>query len=178
MKKNSISIVVAVLAIVLSVLSIYKTTKSTELVYVDVNKLIEGYEKTKTIRADFKVKASQMQSNVDSIVKNWQTELQDYEKTRSKMTKKELALKQELLSNKQQQVNNYQEAVKRQLQDEDQKNTQTILNDINDYVKSYGKEKGYDIIFGATGSGNIMYAKDETDLTEKVLESLNKDYKN
>ena len=59
------------------------------------------------------------------------------------MSKKELELKQQLLSNKQQQINNYQQAVQKQIQEEDQKATQTVINDINDYVKAFGKEKGY-----------------------------------
>lgn len=177
MKKETLGLVLAIVAILFSVYTFVDSSSSKEQVYVDINKLIEGYKRTVQVREDFKVKATQMQSNVDSIVKGWQAELQDYEKTRSKMTKKELALKQELLSNKQQQVNNYQEAVKRQLADEDQKNTQTILNDINDYVKTYGKDHGYAIIFGATGSGNIMYASEGTDLTEDVLGALNKDFK-
>ncbi|MDC7248352.1 MAG: OmpH family outer membrane protein [Sphaerochaetaceae bacterium] len=177
MKKDNLGLLLAIVAILFAVFTFVFSSSAKDQVYVDVNKLIEGYKKTEKVRADFKVKATQMQANVDSIVKGWQTELQDYEKTRASMTKKELKLKQELLANKQQQVNNYQEAVKRQLRDEDQKNTQTILNDINDYVKEYGKEHGYAIIFGATGSGNIMYAAEGTDLTEAVLVALNKDYK-
>ncbi|MGY0408627.1 MAG: OmpH family outer membrane protein, partial [Polaribacter sp.] len=103
-------------------------------------------------------------------------ELKDYEKNRSKYSKKELALKQELLGNKQQQINNYQKAIQKQVQKEDKKATQTVINDINDFVKEYGKKKGYKIIFGASGSGNIMYADETSDLTKIVLEGLNKEF--
>jgi len=54
--------------------------------------------------------------------------------------------------------------------------TQTVINDINDYVKEYGKEHGYKIIFGASGGGNIMYADDSSDLTNEVLKGLNSEY--
>jgi outer membrane protein len=145
-------------------------------VYVDVNKLLDGYKRTKVVRAEFEVKAKTLQSNLDSLVSGWQKELKDYEKNRSKFSKKELALKQELLGNKQQQINNYQQAVQKQIKEEDQKATQTVINDINDYVKEYGKKKGYKIIFGASGSGNIMYADKANDLTEKISEGLNKEF--
>ena len=62
------------------------------------------------------------------------------------MTKKEISLKQELLNNKQQQISSYQQAIQKQIQEEDKKATQTVINDINDYVKEYGKKKGYKII--------------------------------
>jgi len=54
--------------------------------------------------------------------------------------------------------------------------TQTVINDINDFVKDYGKNHGYPIIFGAGGNGNIMYAEEASDLTGEVLEGLNAQY--
>ncbi|MGY8939074.1 MAG: OmpH family outer membrane protein [Flavobacteriales bacterium] len=174
MKK--ITLVTAFVALVLAAVSFYYSQKSSEQVYVDVNKLLEGYKRTKVVRAEFEVKAKTLTANVDSLVAGWQKELKDYEKNRSKYSKKELELKQELLGNKQQQINNYQQAIQKQVQEEDKKATQTVINDINDFVKEYGKKKGYKIIFGASGSGNIMYADEASDLTPIVLEGLNKEF--
>jgi outer membrane protein len=174
MKK--ITLLTAFVALVLAAVSFYYSQKSSEQVYVDVNKLLDGYKRTKVVRAEFEVKAKTLTANVDSLVTGWQKELKDYEKNRSKYSKKELELKQELLSNKQQQINNYQQAIQKQVQEEDKKATQTVINDINDFVKEYGKKKGYKIIFGASGSGNIMYADEASDLTPIVLEGLNKEF--
>lgn len=174
---QKITFLISTLAIVLSGILLIKTYEKSQQVYVDVNKLIDGYNRTKEVRAEFETKAKTLNANVDSLMVNWQDELKAYEKERSKMTKKELELKQQLLSNKQQQLNNYQQAIQKQIQEEDQKATQTIINDINDYVKLYGKENDYDIIFGATGAGTIMYASEMADLTDKVLEGLNKEFK-
>ncbi|WP_421804885.1 OmpH family outer membrane protein [Flagellimonas sp.] len=175
-KINQLAILIAVIALLTSVFPYIFSPKKVDLVYVDVNKLVEGYKRTKVDRKSFEQKTAVMQSNVDSLMTDWQDELKAYEKERSSMTKKELALKQELLQNKQQQINNYQQAVQKQIQEEDQKLTQTIINDINDYITEYGKNHGYQIIFGAQGSGNIMYAHKASDLTEEVLEGLNKQY--
>ncbi len=170
--------IVSVIALLLSLMAIYFSKSSSELVYVDVNKLMEGYKRTKVEKEAFEQKATTMKGNIDSLVTGWQKELQAYEKERASMTQKELELKQELLSNKQQQINGYQEAIQKQIQEEDKKTTQTIINDINDYVKEYGKNKGYKIIFGASGGGSIMYAAESSDLTEKVLKGLNAEYEN
>ena len=174
MKK--LSIILSILAIIISGFSLYTSQKTSELVYVDVNKLLEGYKRTKIVRAEFQAKAKTMNANIDSLVVNWQKELKDYEKARAKMTKKELELKQQLLSNKQQQVNNYQQAIQKKIQEEDKKVTQTVINDINDFVTEYGKKHHYKIIFGASGGGNIMYADKTTDLTETILEGLNAEF--
>ena len=125
----------------MSLFSIFKSYNSSSQVYVDVNKLLEGYKRTKIVRGEFEVKAKTLQANVDSLITDWQSELKTYEKERSRYSKRELNLKQELLGNKQQQINNYQQAIQKQIQEEDKKATQTVINDINDYVKEFGKEK-------------------------------------
>ena len=145
-------------------------------VYVDVNRLLEGYKRTKEVRSEFETKAKNLNANVDSLMTDWQKEIKLYEKERSAMSGKELELKQELLSNKQQQLNNYQQAIQKQIEEEDKKSTQTVINDINDYVKEYGKKNNYEIIFGASGSGSIMYASDKADLTDEVLLGLNSEF--
>ncbi len=173
---NKLALPLAIVALVASLATFYLTKSNSEQVYVDVNKLIEGYGRTKVERAAFAKKAQVLKANVDSLVTNWQSELMAYEKERPTLSKKEVELKQELLQSKQQQVNNYQQAIQKQIQEEDQKMTQTVVNDINDYVKEYGKSHGYPIIFGAGGNGNIMYADDAADLTEEVLVGLNAQY--
>lgn len=173
MKK--LPLLLSIAALLLSIFIFY-TNQSNNPVYVDVNKLLDGYKRTEVERAKFEEKAKGLQANVDTLMAEWQNDLKLYEKERSTMSKKELELKQELLGNKQQQINSYQQAIQKQIQEEDQKATQTVINDINDYVKEFGKQHNYKIIFGASGSGNIMYANDASDLTQEVLEGLNKEY--
>jgi outer membrane protein len=159
-----------------SAFALYKSFNTVDLVYVDVNKLIEGYHHTKIAKAEFDKKTQSIKSNVDSLLSGWQKELKEYERERPALSAKELQFKQELLSNRQQQINSYQQGVQKQIQEEDKKITQTVINNINDYVKEYGKEHGYKIIFGASGGGNIMYADEGTDLTQDVLKGLNAEY--
>lgn len=171
-----VPVILSVFAILLSLISMYFAKSSSELVYVDVNKLVEGYKRTKIEKADFEKKAVKMKAEIDTLVSNWQKELQVYEKERTSLSTNELKLKQELLSNKQSQINSSQESIQNQIQTENKKVTQTVINDINDYVKEYGKREGYKIIFGASGSGNLMYADESTDLTSEVLMGLNAEY--
>jgi outer membrane protein len=173
---NKIALPISVIALVASVFTFFYLQSRSELVYVDVNKLLDGYERTKIAKVEYEEKAKVLNANVDSLMNDWQKELKIYEKERSTMSKKELELKQQILSNKQQQLKNYQTAVQNQIAEEDKKSTQTVINDINDYVKDYGKKKGYKIIFGASGSGNIMYAIEGADLTDEVLKGLNTEY--
>lgn len=48
-----------------------------------------------------------------------------------------------------------------------------IWEKINQKVNDYGKEMGYDYIFGAKGDGSIMYASEAKDITKEVIASIN-----
>lgn len=173
---NKLSFPLAILSIIGLVFMFFSFQSSSNMVYVDVNKLLDGYKRTDIVKSEFEKKAQTMKANVDSLMTGWQNELKAYEKERSSMSKKELELKQELLGNKQQQIGNYQQAIQKQLQEEDKKVTQTVINDINDFVKAYGKKQGHKVIFGAVGNGNIMYGDSSADITNEVLELLNKEF--
>lgn len=51
-----------------------------------------------------------------------------------------------------------------------------IWKQINQYVDDYGKKQGYDLILGATGQGNIMFAREEDDITKEVSAYINRRY--
>lgn len=172
---NKITLAISTIAIILSAISISNLNNG-DVAYVDINRLIHEYKRTEVVQKDFEAKSKILKGGADSLLLEWQSELTIYEKERVSMTKKELELKQELLQNKQQQINNYQKAIEKQLEDEDQNITQTVINDINDFVNEYGKKRNYKIIYGATGSGSIMYAEDSADLTDEVLLELNREF--
>ena len=47
---------------------------------------------------------------------------------------------------------------------------------INQYVSEYATSNHYDIVLGANGSGSLMYASDQYDITKEVVEFMNKKY--
>lgn len=51
--------------------------------------------------------------------------------------------------------------------------TKPIIDKINALIAKIGKDDGYDYIFDAS-SGSLVYAAPENDLTDRVLEELNK----
>ena len=47
---------------------------------------------------------------------------------------------------------------------------------INDGIKEYGDTHGYDFIFGATGDGSLMFARESTNVTDSVIQFINRKY--
>ena len=69
MKK--ITLAIAILALLGSIATFFYTQERSKLVYVDVNKLLDGYKRTKVVKAAFEKKAKVLRANVDSLVTDW-----------------------------------------------------------------------------------------------------------
>lgn len=51
-----------------------------------------------------------------------------------------------------------------------------IWKQINEYVEQFGSTSGYDLILGIKGEGNVMYGTQELNVTEEVLNYINRKY--
>ena len=54
--------------------------------------------------------------------------------------------------------------------------TSQIWQRINEYIKAYGDENGYTFIYGAQGSGSIMYADETKNVTDEIVKFMNAKY--
>lgn len=152
-------------------------SNSQEIVYVDSSKLLNGYHGMLDARKVYQQKALVWQANIDTLVNEIQNELKKFEKEMPRMTVKERDLTRQLLQNKQQQLADYQKATQENAANEDGKMTKQVIDEVNQYIKNYGQQNGLRIILAATEYGNIAYAEDGIDITEEILDGLNKKYK-
>jgi outer membrane protein len=148
------------------------------IVYVDAMKLMNGYNGMKEARKEYEAKAEIWKSNLDSLQTELESKINEYQTKQASLTVKEKELTEELLQSKQQQFMNYQQVISEKIQKEDQELTTKVLAKVNDYIKKYGEDKGYDIIMAATQYGNIVYSDKGKDITDMVLDGLNKEYAN
>ena len=127
-------------------------------------------------RAEYQKKANTWKANVDTLSLGLQNAIKQHEKEMAGMTAKERQLSEELLRTKQKQLMDYQQAIQNQAQQEDYAMTQKVVERMNAYLKKYGENHHYKIIFAANESGNIVYAQDGLDITETIIKGLNEEY--
>jgi outer membrane protein len=162
----------------IAVLITLQLRSNDSIVYVDAIKLMNGYTGMKEARKEYEAKAIIWKANVDSLKIELESKIKDYQAKQATLTDKEKQLTEELLQTKQQQFMNYQQVISEKIQKEDQELTTKVLARVNDYIKKYGEDKGYDIIMAATQYGNIVYSDKGKDITDRVLEGLNNEYAN
>ena len=147
------------------------------LAYVNSTYIMTNYEGFKEASQAYKLKSNVWQTNIDTLRLELEKSMQQYETEKSAMTSKEQALTEELLTTKRNQLVQYQQGIQQKAQQEDQAMTKAVIDEINAYLKDYGESNGYTFIFGASDMGNLVYAEEALDLTETVLEALNKNYR-
>jgi outer membrane protein len=65
----------------------------------------------------------------------------------------------------------------RQLQEESGVELDSLVSSYRKVIKDYGKEKGFDYIFGTGEAASVLYAKDNYDITKDVIKLVNEKYK-
>jgi len=176
MKVNKTAILMLVL--VLSVIFIFLQAfvfHHNDIVYVDSTKLLNGYKGMIEARKEYEKKHNAWQANVDTLTKDVQDAIKKYSKDLALGSDKEKKLSRELIQSKQKELMDYQNAVKQNAAQEEDRLNQSIFSTVNTYLMRFGKKNGYRLILIAS-NGNIAYAEPSMEITDKVVEELNKEY--
>lgn len=165
--KNKFWVITSSLFIVLTgILFFYHINTTKKFGYVTTMKVFDAFKLKKELESDYKKVQMVKQSYLDSL----------------KLTIQELMLKSKN-GNNEEQISNYKKHYllkENQFNEENQRlfdqYNEQIWKQINQYIEDYGKENGYDYLFGASGQGTIMYAGKKEDLTKEISDYVNTKY--
>jgi outer membrane protein len=145
--------------------------------YINSEKIFNEYEGTRKAQEAFDKEVAKLEQKAEEMKKEI-TELRDKLQQQSLLLSNEQ--KKKIQDKLQQKMIEYQTFLKENLGRDGEvvkKNmelTKPIIEKINQILQKIGKEENYDYIFDARG-GAVVYAKDQYDLTQRVLTILNKE---
>lgn len=174
MKKSILMIALAV-----SIISCNdKATSAKELKtgYVDTAELLEGYTEAKDIEAKFKAKSDEMSRELEVEINKFKSEASNFQKNAQANGQAWAQQKGAQLQKKEQELGYAQQAIVRQLQQEQGTEVDSMVSKVKKHIKAYGKEKGYAYIYGTGEAHSILYAEDKYDLTKEITKLLNEKY--
>jgi outer membrane protein len=152
-------------------------TTSVKTAYVDTSKLMEEYTEAKDIEAKYKAKSDEMGKELQEEIARFKAEASAF-KTNAQLKGEAWAQQKGMeLQKREQQLSYAQNALLQQLQQESGTEMDTLVKSVKKFIKDYGKEKGYDYIYGTGEAVSILYAKDQYDITPEILKLLNEKYK-
>lgn len=167
---------ISVIALILSSVALYYSTKQPNIAYVRSGELVYSYEGMVDAQAAFKLKQDARQANIDSLKMELDRAYNSYMKDLPVLPKKKQKERQLIFQDQENTFRKYVENMRLQDQKDESEMTETVLLEVNNFVEKYGKDKGVDIILGTTNSGNLLYGINELDITSSLLTALNKEY--
>lgn len=170
---------VVIIALALSIISCNKAAEVNgfKTAYVDTSKLLEEYTEAKDIDAKYKAKADEMGKELEAETARFKSDADSFQRNAQANGEAWAQQKGAELQKRQQQLQYAQQAMLQQLQQESGKEMDTLVKSVKQTIKDYGKEKGYDYIYGTGEAVSILYAQDKYDITQELITILNKKYK-
>ena len=165
-----------ILGIAFAMISCNKNEQKTEnfkTAYIDTAELLKEYDKYKAEEEKFKVKSEEMSRPLESKFRAFENEAKSFESNARVKVQAWAQQKGAELQQREQQLSMEQDALLRQIQTESDSIRTTIVKELTDYIKAYGKKEGYEYVYGTGDAASVLYAKDQYDITDKVLKLLN-----
>ena len=170
---------VTLIAFAIAILSCNKTTEAKEFktAYIDTNKLLEESTEANDIKAKYEAIAQEKGARLKVEIERFQSEAASF-KTNA-MAKGQVWAQQKgaELQQREQQLQYAEQALTQQIQGQHGVEMDSVVTKYRKVFKDYGKEKGYDYVFGTGEAANVLYAKDSYDITKEIIKLVNDKYK-
>jgi outer membrane protein len=170
---------VILFAIAIAIISCNKTaeTKEFKTAYIDTSKLMEESTEAKDIEAKYKDKAKVMGNQLEVEVARFKSEAASFKDNAQKNGQAWAQQKGSELQQTEQRLNYAQQAMLQQLQQESGVEMDSLVKSYRSIIKDYGKQKGYEYIYGTGEVASILYAKDSYDISNEIIKMINDKYK-
>ncbi|MFN5772090.1 OmpH family outer membrane protein [Flavobacterium sp.] len=174
MKKLLVGVV-----LVLAMISCEKATEAKEFktAYIDTSKLLDDSTEANDIKAKYEGIAKEKGSRIKVEVDRLEAEQKSFSMNAQKNGQAWAQQKYGELQQRGQEIQYAEQMLTRQLQGEMGIEMDSLVNNYRKTIKDYGKEKGYDYIYGTGESATVLYAKDAYDITKEVVKLVNDKYK-
>lgn len=150
-----------------------------KIAFVEVDSLMTQYDFAKDYSVTLQKRSNnarntltQKTSELQAAVNNFQQKLQN-----NGFTSREQAQSvQAGIERRQRDLQELQARLENELASETQKFNEALRDSLNNFLTSYNKDKKFDLILSKAGD-NILYADRRHDITQDVINGLNKRYK-
>lgn len=170
--------IIVLVAVAVSVMACNKTPEAKEFktAYIDTVKLMDEYTEMKELEEKYKTKSQVKGREIQIEAKKLEAEKQAFESNARAKGQAWAQQKYGELQQRSQQLAYAEQAIAQQLQMEGGTERDSIVKGVREFIKGYGKEKGYDYVYGTGDAATVLYAKDSYDITKDVTKLLNEKY--
>ncbi len=144
--------------------------------YINSEYILSQFEEFKEAQSKLEVEGRKLEKQYYDMAASLDSMQQDYERQKFLMTESNRASKEGEMRRLAEEIQQFQVnklGPQGEFYQKQQALADPVLQKINTAIKKVGEDGDYDFIFD-TVAGNILYAQEKYDLTEKVLKELQK----
>jgi outer membrane protein len=152
-----------------------KGGKGISIAYINTDSVVEHYKYYKELKTRLENEQKMAENQLQSKMKALETEY----KTLSTKVKLGLIKEEEAQNSfaiKQQEVEAYRTTMSQKLIDKNSEMTEQLYDSIVNFVHRFNKNGRFTYILGYAKGGGIIYATSSMDISDFILEGLNKEY--
>lgn len=157
-------------------LGIVSCTETQKTGYVNNTRVVQEFGLMKEAEAKWTAKNNEVRTELEKKAADFQKEVQEFQASFDKLSKNDKEKKSAELSNKQQSLQREQQFRAQEIQQGSGVEIDSIVSQVKNYIKEYGKKNGYTYIYGDTEASNLLYAKEDLDLTDEIIKKLNEEF--
>lgn len=153
------------------------TNHKEKIVYVNSDTLSNKFAYFKDIQNRLEAKAKKAQSDLQSKGQAFQREVAEAEKNLATMSAAERQAIEEKLARKQQELAQLNQNASASLAQDENTEVTAVYTTISEYLKKHAEEKGYQYVLTYSRTNPaVIYADSKLDITNEVVDGLNKEY--
>lgn len=147
-----------------------------KIAFVHTDSVINKYDFFKKKSEEITEKGKKLDSDLQARAKGFEQEVAMFQQTGGNLTQNQIRAKQDELMQKEQNLISYRNNLMQELSADESKLLNEVYEQVQEFMKEYANENGIDLILSHTRGGAIWYGTDAIDVTESVIEGLNKKY--
>ena len=162
---------VVLLAVVLGFMFIHPTfAQETKICTVDPIRLFDEYKKREDFDKDLEAKTKVKEAERNKLIED----LKEIQDKLALLSDQEKEKKQKELTTKSQQLQELDQKLKQDFRKDWDEKLRQILEDIKKVVEDLAKKEGYTFVLDSKA---LLYGSKDMDVTSRIVETLNKNYK-
>lgn len=172
-------IIISVVLLTVSIFSALLSTKTNRLPKIAVinnDILVNQFSEAVAARKSLELQKHEWEKNIKTIQDTLDTIVKEMSSTYSNSSSQKKSEMESRLNHWNQEYRRYLKTVDQMSIKKEQELMTPVLNQLNSFVKTWAKRKGYDIVIGSGNGGVILSVEDQFDVTYQLISDLNSMY--
>lgn len=171
-RKNHVLATVLILIVLFGAGSVFAQAK---MGYIDSQRILVTYSKAVDAQKKLEAETVQASDELKKMEDDFRAEQERLEQQAMLLNDEKKQQKAQELQDMYMKIQQFSQDKQTELSKRQDELLKPVFDKINTVINQIGEKEGYDFIFNGSVSGNLVYAKEQYDLTDKVLAELDKE---